>query len=330
MKDEMNIGRSAAFERNTQLEEVLKEINTAILPIAGAPYSAPKHPVIFIVGAPRSGTTLMSQWLSALGPFGYPSNLIARFYANPYFGARIQQALFTFDPHGQIAGGHDAQEFTSDLGRTMGATAPSEFWYYWRQFFKFGDIQHLSDEALGEVDVDSFLKGLAGLEAALSLPLVMKAMNLNWNLSFLNQIMPNVLFINVVRDPFLNAQSLLFARERFFDDRSRWYSFKPPEYETLKLQSPIEQVVGQIYHTRRAVTEGLADIRDERKLTVSYEDFCADPAGVYKSVRNRLQAQGYVLDAPYKGDTAFSVKTSVKLAASEVDEMKAAVAQYDF
>ena len=68
-RDDMNVGRTTDFERDQSLESVLAEINSAIPDTMTPPYNTPQMPVVFIVGAPRSGTTLMSQWLSASGLF---------------------------------------------------------------------------------------------------------------------------------------------------------------------------------------------------------------------------------------------------------------------
>lgn len=326
----MNVGRSADFTRDQSLETVLAEINGAISDTAPAPYQTPKLPVVFIVGAPRSGTTLMSQWLAASGLFAYPSNLIARFFGNPYFGARVQQALLTFDTNRQIFTENPSLAFSSDLGRTDGALAPSEFWYFWRRFFSFGDTNKLSADALSQIDTDGFLQGLAGLEAAQGLPLATKAMIVNWNLDFLDSILPHVLFVNVVRDPFYNAQSLLQARERFFDDRKRWYSFKPPEYENLKNRSPIEQVVGQIYYNRTGVRDGLARIEESRQLTVNYSEFCLEPEKTLNQIRSKFSAQGFDLDGVYSGPAEFRESRSIKLNAAEEAEMRKAISDYAF
>ncbi len=53
-----------------------------------------QYPIGFIVGNPRSGTTLFLQWLSSLGCFAYPTNILARFSYAPYIGALTQRMLF--------------------------------------------------------------------------------------------------------------------------------------------------------------------------------------------------------------------------------------------
>lgn len=328
-RDDMNVGRTTDFERDQSLESVLAEINSAIPDTMTPPYDTPQMPVVFIVGAPRSGTTLMSQWLAASGLFAYPSNLIARFFGNPYLGAKIQQALITSDSNRQVFTEDQTFSFSSDLGRTDGALAPSEFWYFWRRFFQFGDISFMSEKELESVDTKGFLSGLAGLEAAQGMPIVTKAMNMNWNLSFLDSIMPHVLFINVERDPFYNVQSLLYARERFFGDRDRWYSFKPPAYPELCKKPALEQVVGQIFHNREGVRAGLKTISPKRQLTIDYASFCDDPKSTMALIKGKFAAQGFDLPNTNEGPDSFKASRSVHLTAEETTETNRLIAQYD-
>jgi len=86
--------RSEEFTRNTLLEDALSEMCDLLAPgeeIAEAGICAPQQPVLFVIGAPRSGTTLSTQILANSGAFGYPTNLLSRFYAAPYIGTLVQK-----------------------------------------------------------------------------------------------------------------------------------------------------------------------------------------------------------------------------------------------
>ncbi len=324
---DMDRGRTKEFVKNDSLETLLTEVNAAIAPIMPPPYSRPRYPVVLVMGAPRCGTTLTSQWLAGSGHFAYPSNLSARFYANPYLGACIQQILADQDTGNQI-GLNQPQDFASALGKTQGALAPSEYWYFWRQFFKFGEIQKMTENALVKSDTEGFLSGLAGLEAAFDSPVMLKGMIMNWHIPLLDSLLDNVLFLNLERDTFLTAQSLYFARERFFGDVERWYSFKPPEYEWLQHEGVASQLAGQVALTRKAVRNGLSGVSETRKLTLSYEEFCADPAAAYASIRKRLSAQGYDLPDAYNGVKSFKVSNRVKLGANMTRDILEALATF--
>lgn len=325
---EMNQGRAAEFERSDNLEGVLSIINESIKTAVKPPYARPKYPVIVIVGNARSGTTLALQWLAATGHFAYPSNLLARFYSNPYFGALTQQALADFDPSEQI-GLSKSYQYSSALGKTDGALAPSEFWYFWRRFFAFGEKQQLSPEALENCDTAAFLEGLAGIEAAFDKPVVLKGMIMNWHISFLDEILDKVIFLNMERDDFFTGQSLYFARERFFGDASKWYSFKPAEYDQLIGKSPLAQVAGQIHYTGKAVRHELEKVPDTRQLTLQYEAFCRTPKAAYEAIQSRMAAQGFALDDIAEQHTkAFPVSKTVKLSTADAQTLRAEFDHY--
>src|SRR5690625_7590801 len=50
-------------------------------------------PTLFIIGSPRTGSTLFTQWLASLGTFAYPSNFLSRLYNAPYVEALIYEIV---------------------------------------------------------------------------------------------------------------------------------------------------------------------------------------------------------------------------------------------
>lgn len=289
----MDEGRALQFARDDRLMEVLKEINGMLGDIKKPAANALKHPIIFVVGCPRSGSTLLMQWIASLGVFAYPSNLVARFYENPYFGVRVQQALYTFDKKKQIIPEQTgADAYSSSYGHTVGALAPSEFWYFWRRFFQFGENQKIENFHSGNQNTSDFVEELARMELAFSMPLAMKAMILNWNLPELYSLFDKCLMIDVRRKPEENAESLYYSRLEFFNDTKKWYSFKPPAYESLKDLPPLQQVAGQVFYTREAIEQGLEKIPEHSVLRISHEEFCRNPAETYLQIKTKLQYMG--------------------------------------
>jgi hypothetical protein len=235
----------------------------------------------------------MLQWLARSGVFAYPTNILSRFYAAPYLGARIQEMLTRHDFRGEIFDFKPEVAFTSELGKTQGALAPNEFWYFWRRFFHFDEIQRLSPNRLRQSDPRTFVRELAAMESAFGKPVALKAMIMNWNLEYLDSLLDRAVFVFVKRDPAYNIQSLLEARMNFFGDLRCWYSFKPPEYRFLRDLPPFEQVAGQVYFTNQAVAEGLKRIAPQKQLLVEYEAFCANPQRIFRQLRERVRAQGF-------------------------------------
>lgn len=268
--------KNASLERIfPELEKILGTSEKTVL----ERFKAPEKKVFLIVGCARSGSTLLYQYLADTNYFFYPTNFLSRFYYSPYIGYRIQQALIDFDFNGEIFPNEQANiPFVSSLGKTKGPKQPHEFWYFWNRFFKFGDTQKLSEDEINNVDWETFLKELHALEIASEKPLLMKAMNLNWNLTDLKKKIPNIHFIFIKRNLLYNAQSLLMARKKFFGNCDEWYSYRPPNYESLKNTPIEEQVIEQVIASDSAIEKQLKEMRTSEYSIVDYSDFCKSPS----------------------------------------------------
>lgn len=329
----MKAKRRREFQRNPSLEDLLGKINGLLRPVEDqvlTNFSMPKYPVILTLGCARSGTTLLMQWLAQSDYFTYPTNLLSRFYKAPYVGALIQQLLtnplYNFNDEFRSL----AQEisFESSLGKTKGILSPNEFWYFWRRFIPNTDSWYLDSEALKAFDTHTFTSELAAIESVFDKPLAMKGMILELNIPFLSSILEKVLFLYVRRHPIYNAQSLLESRIKFFGDQQAWYSFKPREYKDLKELTPIEQVMGQVYYTNRAIEEGLEQLDASQSLTIDYEAFCTNPAEVFSQLKAKLIKQGcHTLD-DYAGPIAFEPTNQVRLSSEDCEQLVAAYRRF--
>lgn len=327
--------REREHRRNLRLEQLLSQLNEA-LEIGEAQaiqkFTRPQHPVLLVVGCARSGSTLFSQWLANLGIFAVPSNLLSRFYGAPYIGAMIQKMLTDPDYAFQdelVEFQPALQDYTSRLGKTSGVLSPHNFLYFWRQFFRFGEIQRLSQDELAQVDRQRFLAELAAMEAVFEKPLAMKAMIMNWNLSYLQQIFPRFLFIHLERNPLLNAQSLLRARQEFFGSLESWYSYKPPEYPTLKDLTPYEQVAGQVFFTNQAISKQLKGLERKNWLHMEYSAFCDQPERAYREIAAQLNTLGFEAPQDYAGPDRFAESKQVMLREDEVRQILDATQRHE-
>jgi hypothetical protein len=325
----MDVGRTTAFARNEALERLLAELNGALGTaddLLADGLDRPTHPVVLVVGGPRSGSTVTMQFLAATGRFAYPTNLLSRFYGAPAIGARIQALLCDprFDFRGELADVGRPIRFDSELGKSSGALQPNEFWYFWRRFFPIDEPRFLTDDELRHVDRDGFLRGLASIEAVDGRPLALKGMLLQQHIPYLADLLDRVVFVDVKRHPFFQCQSILEARRKFFGSIDRWYSVKPREWEWLRDLDPYHQVAGQVLYNRRRVDEGLAAVGADRTVVLGYDEFCADPARLYTELVARLDGLGHTIDTPYEGPAAFESRDAVRLDDRESDALLAA------
>jgi len=290
----MNKVRSSDFSRNNRLEMALKELAALLCPAetrAEASLLEPAQPVVFVVGAPRSGTTLTMQVLASSGICGYPSNLLSRFYAAPYIGGLVQKILTDPDLDYknelyQLKTSPDS--YASDVGKTKGILEPNEFWYFWRRFIPNNQPRQLGAEEEKLVDVQGFRKGMAALEAIFERPFAAKAIILQYNLSMLRKIFPSALFLFVSRETEANVSSLLRAREKHTGTRATWFSVEPPGFERLIDESPERQVAGQVILTNKHISRELDDIPQDNKYAYLYEELCQSPQGWLDQVADRL------------------------------------------
>lgn len=294
-----NTRRTGDHAKHGGLEEALKALNDRLR--AGLPNAPPvplsEEPILFIVGCARSGSTLLFQVLAAGGEFCYPTNFISRFFADPVTGALAQRALHDLDHKGEIFPERfGATSFASELGRAKGAVEPHDFGYFWKFHFAFGAHQGELVEPVQEGPASPMVLALRGMQGVFGRPLVMKAMQMDWHLDILERSFPNCVFLHIERDPYDNALSLLGARRKYFGDEGQWYSFRPPQYDTIKDLAPMEQALAQVHYTNKAVREQLDRMSKDRWLRLDYSTLCAAPdatrALVLKAIGREPISQG--------------------------------------
>jgi hypothetical protein len=323
--------RDREHKKNEELESVLSLINERLSQVNNYDFGIAgnsEQPVIFIMGNARSGSTLLLQWLASLGEFSYPSNIISRFYEAPYIGSLIHKIFIDLDFKGELFNTNNSDIFSSNLGKTKGPDAPHEFWYFWRRFFEFGEIQKLENITSESTKALAFKKELMAIPYVFNKPLVLKGMILNWDIGLLEKLFPKSLFIHLERDPIYNMHSLYKARKNFFGDISQWYSFKPPEYDGLKNMTALKQIAGQVYYTNRAITDQFQNIDQSKQMSINYEDFCLDPQKVYQTIRSKFELQNCLISDTYIGEESFSITN--KITDNDFDKIKALIDYNEF
>lgn len=284
--------RTAQYRKNPRAEQILEALNERLVPLERglvADFIEPRYPTIFIVGAPRSGTTLLSQLLITYFELGYINNVIARFWMAPYVGAWLASELQNF-------GRPPAIGFESDLGTTSECEGLHEFGYFWRRWFQYGDTHELDKGQLGAIDTPFLRQELAAIESVFDRPLLFKNVAaLSLRVGFLATTLPKSLFIHCRRDPAFTAQSLLVSRLKYYGSRETWFSIKPQEYSWLKERPYEEQIAGQIFHTRQRIEQAFETMSSTRYVNLDYESLCNRPSEQLASVAQLVEGVGHRL-----------------------------------
>jgi len=291
--------RRSDFRRNSELEDLLSKLAWSLESARRDPSPSDDYPSLFIVGAPRTGSTYCLELLAASGAFTYPSNFISRFWTAPFIGALIQDMLVKpeFNYRSELSDFQVKQVANqSDVGKTSGLLAPHEFWYYWRHHLPSDGDLGLDLSKTTAAQYKTFSAELAHFAAVAKKPVVMKGKIINHQIESFSAGVPNALFLYVDRDPIDSAWSLLQARKRIYGDASTWWSFKTPDYNALRRLGVYHQVIGQVLSIRRDVRKGLSRIEASRWLRIEYKDLCENPDTTFDAVMDLYKSHGVALN----------------------------------
>lgn len=296
-----------AFDTFELLRAANELLERAPLPLPDPAQSAAK-PLVYIVGAPRSGTTLLHQILATALPLDYIDNIIARFWLRPSIGIALSRQLLE-DRHSNIV-------YRSRLGVSEGLAGPHEFGYFWSNWFKFDKARthHLDDKERAAVNLDGLRKTLHNELLALAPHgFLFKNMPCGFQARDLAEIHPSSLFVHVRRDIRYVAASILSWREKMHGNYATWFSLKPSTYPLAALQDdPVAQVIEQVRSIDRELVDVLRQSRG-RVLSVAYEDVCANPDAFVAQVVRELRAFGSDLTPRHVEWPSFKAAEQVKL-----------------
>jgi LPS sulfotransferase NodH len=280
--EELYAKRRDAYAKDASGEEFLKELNEYLQPRELDLYRDRdvQHPFIFVVGLPRSGTTLLSQVLAYCADAGYVNNFAARFWLAPVHGIRLAKL---------IAGDERPTRFESDYARTKTLLDIHEFGYFWRFWLKkhtFDDVVHAADRE-DEIDWPGLKRTLLNMQHELAAPFVAKNMLGAYHMPKLRDVLEQVIFVYIERDPLDVCVSILDARRKYYSDPSEWWSYIPIEYPLLKDLDYWEQIAGQVHYLARFYERALAEVGPANVVEVAYEQLATDPASVLAAVADR-------------------------------------------
>ena len=262
--------------------------------VMGPPRRPLSSPPILIVGAPRCGSTLLSQVMIGCLDVSYLSNLHCALFGSP----ALAEYLVRRRPR-------PAMVYESRHGSTSGLLAPSECGQFWYRFFRKAP-QPVAPAEADPRGLHGLRTSVAAFQAVARRPVVFKNLICSLRVAAIAAALPEALFIVVHRDLTDNARSLLAARRSVTGSYERWWSAEPPGYETLLGLTPEQQVVGQVRGVEAAIDGDRDTVGRDHFLDVSYEDLCADPADVLEAVTGFTAAHDCTLRQVADPPSAFT------------------------
>lgn len=222
----------------------------------------------FIIGAPRTGSTILYQALTNAFDVLYIDNLACRWCGNLPFGLWLSELAYGRKPHGNFKSVHGS---TSHFG----GHAPSEcgaFWYRWlpKEHHFVGDSE-VTPEMVEGVRRE--------VSAAINLyrrPLVLKNLNAGQRLRLIRRSLPGARFIYVRRNPRRVVDSILRARRANGIGPGAMWSVRPSRFEALLELSEEEMVVAQVAAIEAQIGADLELFPKENIEVVKFEEFSVD------------------------------------------------------
>jgi hypothetical protein len=248
------------------LNRALRPLERALL----ARHRDDSQPVAFIVGAPRSGTTLLYQLIARHLAVGYVSNGVSRYWMAPVFGlARFAR---------RCAGCRSDIELRSEFGGTAGPCSPHEFGWFWQHWCGFFATDDLDQAQLDGFPWEVLRDEIQSMAGYVGKPFVFKSLNyLVYNIDRFAREFPNARFIHIRREFPSVVRSVLECRVARYGTDRLWWTIRPRDIAAWRDRPPVEQVCHQIADIRRAIEASLASLPESRHLTLEYENLVAAP-----------------------------------------------------
>jgi hypothetical protein len=240
-------------------------------------------PQLFILGLPRSGTTLVYQYIAHRLEVAYFTHGVGQFPRSPCTVTFLQKKVY----------GTYVSNFKSSYGKVSGPVSPREAGTFWARFFDLEAYSSFQDIASQDI---FYLRNTVGCIQSIygNAPFVNKNVKHMLRIEPLSKIFPDSYFLVVERDMKDVALSVLRARyANNAGDATKWWSVRPPDYQHIKDLPPPEQVVCQLTSLEQQMNNDLACLPAERVIRIPYEQFCDAPETLIHTLQHVLGALEY-------------------------------------
>jgi hypothetical protein len=303
-------------------------MQTALLGLAAAPLDIllqiaeqrryrnapdPRRPLLFICGAPRTGTTLVEQVLIQHLPVAFLNNLTAVFPRSPL------TANWIFRPAARVR----EDTFHSYYGRTVGFAGPNDGLHLWDRWL--GSDRTRVRTSLTTTEQRNMRRFFGAMEQLFAKPIVVKNNNLNACAALVAEVFHDASFICMTRDPRFLAQSQLQARLDIHGSSDIPYGLTVELESSGSSPAVIEDVCRQVLYHQQLAREQQKRIGTERFWIVEYEAFCRDPSGLVEAVANKVLGQSCPSDA--RDLPPFKVSNTVRIDHERFREIEVTLAR---
>ncbi|MCW4152616.1 sulfotransferase [Halomonas sp. 18H] len=220
---------------------------------------------VFIIGAPRTGSTILYQALTNAYQFAYIDNTACTWHRNLRFGLWLSQKKYGNQPHNNFKAEHGNT-------RKYGGHAPSEcgqFWYRWLPKNRhFIDHDEVNQKMVTEIQEE-----VLGASGFLQRPLLFKNLNAGQRLRLIHKAFPDAKIIFVRRDPRFVIRSILHARKKVGTPEGQWWSIMPRNIDELLSLPEGDMCAAQVYYLECQIEQDLALFPRGNVQQIHYQNF---------------------------------------------------------
>lgn len=241
-----------------------------------------KYSPIFIIGAPRTGSTILYQLLTHYFNVSYIDNLACKFHKNLFFGMWLSEKIFGNKSHNCFSSKH------GNTWKTGGFHGPSEcgqFWYRWLpRDHHFIDYDEITKEM-----VEGIRMNITAITNYFDKPLIFKNLNAGQRLLLLHKISPDARIIWIRRDIESVVCSQLSIRKQLDIGKNEWWSIMPPDYKDLLNFNEVEMVVRGVHSIEKQISKDLSLFDSHNIIKINYEELCFDREVIMQNLGERLK-----------------------------------------
>jgi hypothetical protein len=266
-------------------------------------------PIILIVGAPRSGTTLLYQTLARFLPVTYFTNFSALFPRAPITASRLFERFLG-------AKSFDDRNF---YGNVAGLSAPNDGFHVWNRWL--GADRYRAPQQLSEINKREMKDFFNAWLAAFGKPFINKNNRNTDCVALLASIFENACFVEVRRDPVYVAQSLLLARLHIQGSKEIGWGLRSRTGKSRK--SYVDEVCEQVFDIEMKLRDDKQRLAPGRLLEVSYEQFCHDPYRFVQRISQEFLKREADETALRRELKPFGVTNAVRIENKEIERIRA-------
>ena len=290
-----------------------KRLNRNVLHVIARPQArnVATDSIAFIVGAPRSGSTLLYQLLTTCFEFGYMSNVHCLLYGAPHWIERLLR----------IPSRLPKVDFKSNCGQTYGVTGPSECHAFWDLFFP-GLPSYLEVKDVPAENLQRLRDYVRAFVESAGKPIVVKNPALSMRLLPLAHALPEAVFLVTERDEVDNAHSVLHSQWQRNRNYAQWIFHDTPNMEQLRQLPLHEQAIEYVRTNRMIIERQSRQIGETRFYWVSYEQLCSSPRSVLNEISRFLAQNGFrCRERPMELPKHFERRKTVRIDSELYDKM---------